>query len=1065
MYGKRLFVLLICLVAKPLLAQDYYSQSTNAYKALKYDSAFIYIDKAIEQYRKHSHNDSLAFALIQKADMVWNIKGLAPGLAAIETALQTTAKLPYYHPAQVAALDKKAQILVHNQEAEKARIVFNQALLHVDKNAKPNNYHASLYKNLSWLLLEIQDFTPALQYAEEARRITESIYGKDARELLGVYQSLMLISHDGGQYQQAETYGLELLRLANHNLSPNHPNKGLAHNDMGILYETMHRYDEALFHKQEMVRIIQLDYAKHKNPQLLAIAYNNMGSFYQGIGEVQLSLDYYDKAKKLHEISFGAESAGIVRPLTHLANMKTLIGAYEEADSLYQRAYSLQQKVDGRDWRNLAYVESQYGDLFYHKSDFQQAAAYYLKALENNKKAGVHNNSIVLETRTTLAEAYANSGRLKEALPMLREVLEQYRKNYPAGHIVIAGQYNKISKAYLIDHQYEPALQYSDSTFLELLQAKQLPEEGWIEKLPYNQYIIHYLQIRATILEGLYKKQGDIRHLKEILQLATDYSRYLSKSLPALRTQASVMQLSAKHKGIYNSAIEACWDLYKQTKEVSYLHKAFEYAERSKALLLRLSANNLLADAARAENSREAARDLYWRKRIGSLNAQYLDAGTKNDSLLTQLTAAMEGYRIFQDSLIKNGDAASKLKYDLDPATLPQLQQYLKKQDQTLLQYVVTDEYVFIFALNEKRLQVHRLPKRIEKDVAALKELYGLNAGSFRQPAYRLYQQLIQPVEKNITSRNLLVIPDGELFYLNLELLINDTKAADFAGMPFLLNRYTISYQLSATNAMLMKSVKGASDDKALLLAPVFTDEMKNAYRKAVEDSTAIDPYYLRLLRQPFTLMAVQQISKQLKNDLYAEQKALESVIKQVHGNYSILHLGTHAEVNNTAPLLSRFFMAKPLADTAGIDDGYLHAYEIYGIPLNADLAVLTACETGIGNWVGGEGVVSLAHSFMYAGCPSVVMSLWKIDEKASADIITEFYKGLAKGLSKSEALRKAKLTHIGSAESLSHPYFWAGMTLMGDTENLYTSTRWYWIAGVLLLAALMLWRRFQKKS
>jgi CHAT domain-containing protein len=1061
---KALIFLLFC-CTKQVSAQTDYDKSVAAYKALKYDSAMIYIDLAVAGYRTLNQTDSLVFALVQKADMVWSLKGNTPGLSAIESAVQLSSGLPYYNPAQVAALDKKAQILVHNEESEKAKKIFLQALDHIDKTAKPNSIYAGLYKNLAWLLMTLQDFEPALQYALNARQINEALFGKDARELIGVYQVLLFITSDAGKYTEAETYGLELLRLANLNLSAHHPNKGLVHNDLGILYETMHRYDEALYHKQEMVRIIQLDYAKHKNPQLMAIAYNNMGSFYQGIGEAQLSLEYYDKAKKLHEINFGTEGAGIVRPLTHLANMKAAVGAFEEADSLFSRAYRIQQQVAPNDWRNLAYVETQYGDLFYERKEYKNAETLYLKSLENSKKAGIKNTSTVPQTRTTLAETYAQQGRINEALPILNEVLQLYRTNYPPGDIVLAGQYNKISRAFLLNKQLNKALVYSDSTFLELLQVPALPGEGWVDKLPYNQYIILYIRNRAEILEGLYKQNKDTAYLKQLIQLAGDYGGFLSNSLPALRTQGSVMQVSSNHKTIYNTAIEACWDLYKLSGNFHHLHKAFEFAERSKGLLLRLSANNMLNDVARTESPAETKADLTWRKRIGSLNAQYLDADRKNDSLLFLLTATMEGYRKFQDSLLKTGAAGIQLKYNLHPATVPELQGYLKKQDQTLLEYVLTDKHIFLFTLNAKQFHVHRLPNRISKDVVALKELYTISAANFKAPAYRLYQQLIQPVETKFSGKNLLVIPDGELFYLNMELLISDDNAEDFAGMPYLLNDYNISYQLSATNALLMKSVAAAKQNKALLLTPVFTDEMKKAYRDANSDSAAIDPYYLSLLRQPFTLQAAKKIGKLLNHDLFAGQDALESVVKTNAAAYSILHLGTHAEVNHSAPLQSRFFMAKPVPlDSSGRDDGYLHAYEIYGLPLQADLAVLTACETGQGNWVGGEGVISLAHSFMHAGCPSVVMSLWKIDEKSSAEIITSFYKELANGSSKSEALRKAKLQHIKEASAQSHPYFWAGMTLMGDTDPVYPSRIWWWIlAGSLLLAAT--WWLYQKKS
>ena len=1055
---RWLVVFWFCLFTGDLSAQGYYQKSVDAYRAMKYDSAFLYIETAVNYYRTQRMTDSLVLTYIQKADMVWSQKGIPSALAAIDSAIILARQLPFKDPLHVAAFNKKGQILVHNKEPEKGKKYLLQALDHVDANAAPNGIYAALYNNLSWFFLELQNFTPAMDYAEKAKKINEDLYGRNARQLLGAYQSLMSIAHDAGWFSRAEQYGLELYRLGTLNLPASHPNMGLIHNELGILYESMYRLDEALFHKQQMVHIIQQDYAKHKNPQLLAIAYNNMGSFYYIIGELQLSLEYYDKAKQLHEVNYGAESVGIVRPLTHLANLKSAVGKYEEADSLYARAYTLQQHYAATDWLNMAYVEAQYGDLFLNKKQYTKAEYFYLKALKHNKKAGITNTSIVEQTRTTLAEVYARTGRSAEAITILQNVLERYRRVHPPGNILIAGQYNKISEAFLLNDRPEQSMHYSDSIFLELLQLPALPDSGWIEKLPFSHHIIRYLQNRAAIESRLYKESGKTKHLQHLLQLADGYGIYLQKSLPALRTQASLLQLATQHKAIYNAAIEACWALHQKEPSKAYAEKAFEFSERSRALLLRLAANNIMIDVSRNEKNVADGKDLYWRKRISSLNTQYLDAGAHNDSLLTLLTAAIEGYRRFQDSMLQSGNADAKRKFDLRPLSIDEIRRKMLGEGQTLLQYIVTDTTVFVFVLNNKVFRMHRLPKRVLNDVAALKQLYSLSATAFSEPAYRLYRQLIQPVEHHFISDQLIVVPDAELYYLNFELLVSDNRAVQFNQMQYLIHRYNITYQLSATNAVLLQSVKVPAGDKAMLLVPVFTDEMKNAYRKSVGDDAIADQQYFNLLRQPFSLLAANQISRYINNDLFAGQKAVESVFKATAADYNIVHLGTHAEVNNDAPLQSRFYLAKPVpADSLAIDDGYLHAYEIYATPLRAGLAVLTACETGSGTWNQGSGVMSLAHSFMYAGCPSVVMSLWKIDEKSSAGIIARFYQYLAKGFSKSEALRSAKLHHIQSSDpQLSHPYFWAGMTLVGDSSAMYSSYKWLWITGgILLLVAL----------
>ncbi len=1067
---RLLFLTCILIACESGFAQySGYSRSVDAYRNLEYDSAFIYIDDAIRYFEKRQDKDSLVFAWVHKADMVWSQKGIQPALSMLDKTLKIAHDLPANSIAKVAALNKKAQIHVHNAEAEKGKKYFLQALDHVPANATPNIVYGNLYTNIAWLYLELQDFEPALRYAEEARRVNEGLYGKDARQLIGVYQALMLIAHDAEWYNRSEAYGMELYRLANLHLRPDHPNKGLVHNDLGTLYESMHRLDEALFHRQQMVNIIQRDYAKHKNPQLLAIAYNNMGNLYSNMGELQLAEEYFEKAKNLHEINFGSSGAGFVRPLVHLANIKRELGNYDESEKLYIRAYGLQKEVAHNDWRNMAYVEAQFGDLFFAKEQYKEAEAWYKKALANNKKAGISHTSIVEQTRTTLAETYARSGRTGEALLLLQEVLGRYKEVYPKGNIVIAGQYDKISQAYLLNDQPGRALHYSDSTFLELLQIPLLPDSNWIRQLPYDHNIIRYLQHRTDIERALYQKSGKVVALEQCIAIATQYGQYLEKSLPALRTQATLIQLAQQHKEIYNAAIEACWELYQKKQGDHYLEKAFEFAERSRALLLRLSANNIMIDANRVVRSAAEEKDLFWRKRIGSLNTQYLDTDKKSDSLLTLLTSSMEEYYRFQDSMLRSGDESMRLKYSLSPAGIPEIQKKLRDNGQTLVQYAVTGRHVYIFVLNGSRLVAHRLAAGVLQEVNVLKQLHNISPEKFSAAAFRLYESLIRPVEKSFVLDKLIIIPDGELFSLNFELLLSDHAGRDFSKMKYLLYRYEISYQLTATAAVQAR-VKRNAEKKAMLLAPVFTDAMKKAYLESIGDSALADRQYFSLLRQPFAIRAAKQIGKYIQNDLFAEQAAVESVFKQTAKRYHVLHLGTHAEVNNVAPLQSRFFLAKQLSDdsTAGNDDGYLHAYEIYAMQLQSDLAVLTACETGVGNWSQGEGVMSLAHSFMYAGCPSVIMSLWKIDEKASADIIAAFYKYLSAGKTKSEALRLAKLQHIQAAESISsHPYFWAGMTLMGSEEPVYTSSltgTWLWALGGLLLIVLCWYFLFRKK-
>jgi CHAT domain-containing protein len=188
----------------------------------------------------------------------------------------------------------------------------------------------------------------------------------------------------------------------------------------------------------------------------------------------------------------------------------------------------------------------------------------------------------------------------------------------------------------------------------------------------------------------------------------------------------------------------------------------------------------------------------------------------------------------------------------------------------------------------------------------------------------------------------------------------------------------------------------------------------------------------------PWSEKELKSVSEIVQSDLYLRNDATEDAFKQNAGRFGIIHLATHVILDDKEPLYSKFvFSKKPGSD----EDGFLHLYELYYMRLHANMAVLSACRTGIGKSVKGEGMMSLARGFAYAGCPSVVMSLWAIDDKATSIVVNKFYEGLAQGRSKDAALRDEKLSLINSRDPvLSNPYYWAGLVVVGNTDSLSIS-------------------------
>jgi CHAT domain-containing protein len=195
----------------------------------------------------------------------------------------------------------------------------------------------------------------------------------------------------------------------------------------------------------------------------------------------------------------------------------------------------------------------------------------------------------------------------------------------------------------------------------------------------------------------------------------------------------------------------------------------------------------------------------------------------------------------------------------------------------------------------------------------------------------------------------------------------------------------------------------------------------------------------------------------------FTDQRATEENFKRIVHGARIIHLASHAIIDDENPMYSKLVFS-PGKDT--IEDGLLHTYELYNMDLHAELACLSACNTGFGRIKSGEGVVSLARGFIYAGVPNVLMSLWSVPDNSTSQIMTDFYGFLKKGMGKAEALRQAKLKYLETAdENTSAPYYWAAFTLVGDNKPISADAkfRWYWILilSILLIGSWLIYKRY----
>jgi CHAT domain-containing protein len=189
---------------------------------------------------------------------------------------------------------------------------------------------------------------------------------------------------------------------------------------------------------------------------------------------------------------------------------------------------------------------------------------------------------------------------------------------------------------------------------------------------------------------------------------------------------------------------------------------------------------------------------------------------------------------------------------------------------------------------------------------------------------------------------------------------------------------------------------------------------------------------YQRLEYSAREIENIASLFKKGNADIYLRGDATEENVKREGElkKFNYVHFATHGFIDENKPDFSSLVLTQ---DKNSEEDGFLRATEIFNLNLNADLVVLSACQTGLGKLIRGEGMVGLTRAFMYAGTPSVLVSLWSVKDASTATLMSDFYKNLIKGkLSKTDALRKAQLSMLGN-EKFAHPFYWAPFVLVGD--------------------------------
>jgi CHAT domain-containing protein len=402
------------------------------------------------------------------------------------------------------------------------------------------------------------------------------------------------------------------------------------------------------------------------------------------------------------------------------------------------------------------------------------------------------------------------------------------------------------------------------------------------------------------------------------------------------------------------------------------------------------------------------------------------------------------------------------------------VQEQLLNPQSALLEYCVYNSAVYVIVITPSTVQLQKLPvdkstlrKQIQDFRKSLsnypfivnheKEAYVL----YTQTAFDLHEILIAPIQKHLTNiKQLIIIPDNDLGHIPFETLLStlpNQQIINYQNLDYLLYDYTIRYSYAASLLLENRNYKNSTNNGKILgfAASYSPNDSIATYRSLANQQLRqkLDPL-------PAAAQEIKILQEQFPNsDFFVGKAANEALFKEKAAHYSILHLAMHGIVNNEYPLLSSLAFTENYDRT---ENNFLEAHEISNLQLYNDLVVLSACKTGYGEFEQGEGVISLARSFMYAGTPSLVVSLWEVNDLSTAAIMQLFYQNLAAGMTKDEALRQVKLAFIQEVDgNIAHPIFWSAFIVLGDNQPIElkpTTAPWLWgaVGGGAVLAGLL---------
>jgi CHAT domain-containing protein len=790
----------------------------------------------------------------------------------------------------------------------------------------------------------------------------------------------------------------------------------------------------------------------------------------------------YDKFDSENALQFCNRSMQIVTAYPSLyhyqiKNYEIMAGTYYYFHDDYKKAIAFCNKI-------ITGLENtpQSPAIFYYiiglsyvdLNDRKQAEYFYKKAILSASSSNSSGANITCsQAYFNLSKLYQYKNQPEQSKYYLTRALEMSQRISERG-----GSIPLINKAFALlyyhNKDYRKSLVYIQRSIIAA--CKSFADTSVLLNPPLSDMqstfnLIEIYNIKAYLLYMLYTENNkDLKYLE---------SAFDCQELAAQLTQKIVIDINEENAGLnvvnirkksMDNAVSYATLLYLKTGKRIYAEKALAFAEKSKmqVLLINSVKKSKLIDKGVPDSLIYSEKALH--DEILEIENQLAliekgdSPGIKNNPLV-RLTLLYDRREELTKQLEEKYPAYGRSKYDVDVVGIEKIQ-FMLGNEQVILEYQLLESEIITFVIEKNDFSIHYqlIDSLVTENIRKLRSVVATDPTQadpdsafklFTNASYYLFGKLIEPVYDKIKGKRLIIIPHNDLTLIPYEILISkkpeDNQPPEYKSLHYLIKEFPIVYAYSANLLLNQYPGKNYGSGTAIFL-PDYKSYKGNKKQPL-----------LPVLKGAASEAAT--IKKLSNGRLFRGSHVNESVFKSKAKDYRVLHIASHTLLNEKNPSLSCLVMTVPADST---EDGNLYVYELNQMDLNAQLVVLSGCNTGFGVLRKSEGLISIARSFFYTGVRTVMYTLWPVADEAGALIISNFYKELKQRHLLDDALRTSKLDFLKNADPVkAHPYYWAGYVIVGKTDNvpLKRFPAWPKILLATLLAAVLsalMYRKFR---